>query len=418
MCQKKVALLLAAYVLNGTATAQPYTFTRLVDSNTPNPGGTGTFDNINAFWYPTISDGNVVFVGLSNTLSDGQGIYKHSNGVLSVVADNRTQVPNDTGTFRDFDVYPPDVSGMNSAFRGLGPTNSGVFARFADAPVSVIADLNTQVPNGGGDFRAFHTNVSVDGHDVVFMGSATSTSTAPGVYLSAAGALSRVADTATPIPGGDGAMFSQFLDWEARQGLVTFAGRNTAAQVAGIYRQQGDAFGTIVDRNTPVPDGRGAFSNFTQISIDGNDIVFQARNTNPEFEGLFRITQGTLHRVVDDSTVIPGTQGARFTSAGNAEIFGGTVVFTENDHGVWLESNGELTPIVVPGQIIDGFTVADARFWANGRDHNQIVVTIRFTDDVEFHPHQAIYLITIPGPGAGTAVGATFAFALARRSRT
>lgn len=418
MYQKTAALLLTAWFLDGTATAQPFTFMRIVDSNTQIPGSTGTFNSINAFWHPTISNGNIVFVGRSQFLENGYGVYKHSNGMLSVVVDNRTPMPNDSGTFSDFQSFPPDESNNNTAFRGVGTMNSGVFARFADAPVSVIADLNTQVPNGGGAFRAFNTGVSIDGNAVVFMGSATSLSTAPGIYLSANGALSRVADTTTPIPGGVGATFARFQDWEVREGIVTFAGRDTAAQFAGVYRQQGDTFSTIVDRNTPVPDGRGAFSNFTQVSLDGNDIVFQARNTNPEFEGLFRITQGTLHRVVDDSTPIPGTQGAFFTSAGNAEIANGTVVFTENDHGVWLESNGELTPIVIPGQMIDGFTVADARFWANGRDQNQIVVTIRFTDDVEFHPHQAIYLVTIPGPGAGAAIGATLAFALARRSRT
>jgi hypothetical protein len=397
------------------AVAQPFTFTRIVDSNTPVPGGTGTFNHTQAFWNPTVSDGNIVFVGLGR----GQGIYRFARGVLSVVADNHTPVPNGAGNFNDFQPYPPDVSGSNVAFRGVGGGNSGVFARFSDAALTVVADRTTRVPDSVGTFNAYNTGVSIDGQNVAFVGSATSISTAPGIYARINNVLRRVADINTPIPGGNGANFLRLGNsMRVREGIVTFAGSNLDAGLAGIYRQQGDTFATLVDRNTPVPDGRGSFSNFTGLSINSNDVAFSASNTVTDFSGLFKVTNGALHRIVDDSTPIPGFDGLFFSSAAAAEIADGTVVFREQEaHGVWLESAGNITPIVTRGSIVDGKTVREAIFWANGRDGNQVAVTLYFEGDSETNPDQAIYLVTIPGPGVGALIGGATIVGLGIRNR-
>lgn len=384
--------------------AQPFTFTRIVDFNTPIPEGVGTFDSFGGFNNVTMSQGRVIFSGGGR--SDVGGIYEFAKGALGVVANTRTPVPGGTGTFGDgLRSYPLDNSGSSIAFVGGNSSRAGVVTRF-DGVLDFAADFQTPVPDAKGNFQFFFDRPSVEGRDIAFAGSVDAAHARPGVYLSSNGKLSRVADNATVIPNG-GATFARFNDWRVQEGgRVTFSGDNTSAGQGGIYRRQGDALAALVDRMTPVPDGHGQFDVFGRLSVDGNDVAFGALNTDPKHEGLFKLTGGTVQRVVDASTPIPGHEGLTFQGVLSGDLFKDTVIFGEQEAGgVWLEAGGELTPIVLPGDIVDGQTVLQTQWFPNSRDGNEFALVLTFPGSGENEFTQAIYVVAVPSPGGALALG-------------
>src|SRR5262245_41771709 len=66
----------------------------------------------------------------------------------------------------------------------------------------IIADTNTSIPGGFGTFVAGFNPPSVDGTDVAFLGGDGQTQT--GLYKSSGGLLQVVADYNTSVPGGSG----------------------------------------------------------------------------------------------------------------------------------------------------------------------------------------------------------------------
>src|SRR5262245_42204208 len=71
------------------ALAQPWSFTRVADTNTTVPGTSVRFQS---FEVPSIDGATVGFVGSNNT-TGAAGVYTGSGGALSVVADRQTISP-------------------------------------------------------------------------------------------------------------------------------------------------------------------------------------------------------------------------------------------------------------------------------------------------------------------------------------
>ena len=134
------------------------------------------------------------------SLAQGGGVYLCDNGTLSVVAETTTHVPpNLTSTF--VSLGGPRLSGNSIAFFGednLGV--SGVYLASAGG-LTRIADTNTPIPGGNGNFVLLG-GYDVDGNDVVFRGE--DVDELPGIYLATNGTIEVLADTNTPIPGGTG----------------------------------------------------------------------------------------------------------------------------------------------------------------------------------------------------------------------
>ena len=86
---------------------------------------------------------------------------------FSKVADTDTAIPGGTGNFEDFGT--PSIGGGEVAFRGRGSfPQQGVYTDVSGS-LRVVADLNTAIPGGTGNFDIF-TNPSIDGGDVAFSG--------------------------------------------------------------------------------------------------------------------------------------------------------------------------------------------------------------------------------------------------------
>ncbi len=127
------------------ALAQSCTFTKVADTNTPIPGGTGTFEG---FGDPSLDGGKVAFAGkTANEII--HGIYTNVSGSLVRVADANTPIPDGTGTFRL--LGDPSLDGGNVAFAG-----ENVFEFFQ----GIYTDL------GGTLAKVIDTTDSLDGKTI------------------------------------------------------------------------------------------------------------------------------------------------------------------------------------------------------------------------------------------------------------
>ncbi len=235
---------------------------RVADTNTSIPGGSGTFTFLAP---PVISGSNVAFFG---TGSLGQGIYLFSGGALSRIADTSTAIPNGSGTFTTFNNVIA-ISGGNLAFQASGTSQDGIYL-FSGGALSRIADKNTPIPAGAANFDLFNPPV-ISGSNVAFIGG---TVPAQGTYLHNGVSLSRVADTSTPIPGGVG-QFNAFFSPPAINGSGAFLAFGSAGQ-EGIYGFTGSlSLGRVADKSTPIPSGVGTFTDFSTPDISGGAVTFR-----------------------------------------------------------------------------------------------------------------------------------------------
>jgi PEP-CTERM motif len=125
----------SAVLLWSTATAATvFTFTKIADTNTAIPGGSGDFVS---FGSPSISGGNVAFSGADSNTQPG--IYAYIGGTLVMIADTNTAIPGGSGDFASFGGRS-SISGSNVAFLGAGSnTVPGIYADIDESLMKVIS---------------------------------------------------------------------------------------------------------------------------------------------------------------------------------------------------------------------------------------------------------------------------------------
>jgi hypothetical protein len=229
------------------------------------------------------------------------------------IADRNTAIPLGAGNFSAFGAVgvpsDPGISGGNVIFTGFGLNQAGVYARLNGALAS-IADTNTDIPNGSGKFMVFvvpgvQTAPCITGDTALFFGAGANGQ--QGIYKSTgAGAISRIADTQTAVPSGTG----NFLFFKAPaldpSDSATLAFIGATATAEGIYASIGGGpLVRIVDTSMLYP-GKGVnFGDFSALSIDPGDIAFIATSTEGD-KGLFVDIDGTLLNVINVTDTFEG----------------------------------------------------------------------------------------------------------------
>jgi hypothetical protein len=206
-----------------------------------------------------------------------------------------------------------------------------------------VADTNTPIPGGVGNFLSF-TVPSIDFGDVAFFGNGLSGQ--GGVYISSGGTLNVVVDTSTPIPGGTG-NFTSFGFPSLDAGIVAFFGRGSPGQ-EGVYLSSGDTLEVVADLSTPIPGGTGNFTIFGFPLLDAGIVAFIGHGSSGQ-EGVYISSRGTLNVVADKSTPIPGGTGS-FSHFISPAVGDGKVVFvgTGGPGGIYI-SSGDILEDVVDG---------------------------------------------------------------------
>ncbi len=383
---------------SGKAEAISLTFEKIVDVNTAIPEGTGNFG---FFETPSLDNGNVAFNGLSGDFEQ-RGVYTNIGSELNVVADTNTPIPGGTGNFTAFgSFFSPSLDDGNVALNGFGGANfdrSGIYTSI-NGVLDVVADTNTPIPGGTGTFSN-SGGPSLDNGNVVFGASDVG---GDSIYTNIGGGLSVVADTNTPIPGGTGTFFG-FTGNSLDNGTVAFGGFGGAnLEQSGIYTNIAGALNVVADTNTPVPGGTGTFRDFFSPSLNDGNVAFQGiSGANFDRSGIYTSINGVLDVVADMNTPIPGGTGTfsdfffPLPSLDNGNVaFASTNAGFEQD-GIYTNIGGTLAEVIATGGFLDDKEVSSVFFGSEGLSGNQIAFGATFSDD-----SQAIYIATaIPEPSS------------------
>ena len=144
--------------------SQPYSLNLVADTQTPIPGGFGTFDILS----DPVSLDTVESEAFLGSANPSQGIYTNVGGGVILVADEGTPIPGGSGSFTNFN-NPVSLGGGDVAFRGVGSGQRGIYTSIGGT-LALVADLSTPIPGGSGNFTNFGNPVSLGGGDVAFRG--------------------------------------------------------------------------------------------------------------------------------------------------------------------------------------------------------------------------------------------------------
>ena len=393
-------------------TSAGITFTKVADTSTLIPDGSGSFASLGS---ASIDNGRVVFVG--SGASGQTGIYEYYDGQLSMRVNQNTPIPGGTGGFTKFDI--PSLDGADIAFRAEGASKqAGVYMQY-DGSLVKIADKNTQIPGTTSNF-GFSTGYSLFNiGEVTLSDRVASFKSDTGIYLGTPDSVIPIATrppaASTPIPDQPFNFNIFALDFSPvyRDGQLVLAARyvdfNTDFLTDGVYRwSDSKGLETIVDQNSIFPGESSPLSHFLAapfIDVDGvaylnvieaNGLSYmQLTLGSLEWKGLFRIDPDGLTHVVtrEDLDGSLGPIGALLWFT----IDDGRIVFPGIDEKWIAYQSGEQQIIVSAGDILDGKTV-DELDLSNNKSRrflsgNQVALTLKFTDG-----SSGLYLATIPEP--------------------
>lgn len=390
----------------GKAEAATFSFTKIADTNTPIPGGTGNFTG---FGVPSLDRGDVAFLGNGASSYNPRGIYTNVGGSLNVVADVNTSdfsnLPSSAFSNPSLDNGIVAFSGgypRFSFFGGYGgvytkadgslqqvvaainqPPGSGIRGFFEpsldNGNLAFLADFRTTAPSARdflGIFTIFDGSLksiasyypgpttgcsfgpfsglgspSLSGKTVAFAASGyclNPTDVPKNAILTQAdgSALQVVTDSNTPIPGGTG-NFTKFGDPLINNGNIAFIGFGSVQE--GIYTKIDNSLGVVADLNTDIPGGTGNFTDFSGISFDNGNLVFQGRGASSQ-SGIYTTLGGSLVKILAsndslDGKIISSLSTGREALSGNQIAF--KALFIDGTQGIYV-ATATSTPTPVP----------------------------------------------------------------------
>ncbi len=387
----RLLILLSMLAACHAALAQPWTFTRIVDTDTQVPGGAGTYTDFDAI---SIDGGRVGFIGRDSSFYFG--VYDSIGGAPRRIADRFTDLPNANEKFQSdlFRLLPGTAAGGSSlSFFGAGTTLGGLYAHDGTS-LRVLVDNSVHIPNSTDFFGVDIAAHDVHGDDAVFRARGM-TGGGSGVYRKRGANFETVADQ-TMSPPNRADLFSLFKSWRL-DGDTTYFSAETSTGYAGLFKRQGGVISTLVDDTMTLPDGRH---------------LTYPNGPRPDGGGfLFKATVATSHRVlatkfgdsiqliVDDAIDPPGPSTS-FNGINQFDYKNGTLVFGANDATIYTNYGGVLQRVIGPDDILDGKVVAGVFFYDHGFDGTTAAFRVIFRGDSSFHYDRAIYTVTIPAPGA------------------
>lgn len=408
------------------AASPTITFHLVADTATAIPGGAGSFTT---FFSPTdlahppspcISFGTVAFFAAG---VGQQGIYMIPPGPpglpaapLVKVADLNSAIPGGAGNFTAFSPQPsigpvagcPGGCSKTVAALGYGESGRQGIYMFPPGPPCKMADLGTAIPGGSGNFVAFSPPSAVSespgcpggcGKTVAALGFGDSGQ--QGIYAFSCAAPTRVADLSTAIPGGTG-NFTSFFPQAAIGDSSSCPGGCTKTVVAlgygeagqqGIYAFSSGPPATVADKASAMPGSTTAqtFASFGPPAFDGTYVAFTGASpltVDGGLSGVYKaIPPGPPSRVADSNTPVPAGFG-NFLGFGTVAVDPGVVVFEGYSRdsngkavlGLYTDSGGALTKIVSTGDALQGRTLAELHFGAQGFSNGEVAFAASFSD--------------------------------------
>jgi hypothetical protein len=347
------------------ALAADYTFINVADTTKSAPSGTFDSFALNV----SISGTTVAFQG---SYSGGEGVFVGDGATLTTIAKTGDAAP--VGMFRGF--TGPAIDGETVAFSAGYNGGSGVF-KTSGATLTTIARTGDVVPSTGLSFGSFYdinfSPPAISGGEVAFVGYyGTIPDEGPfrvydtGVFRGNGGALTAIAKTGDPAPGGT-------FGGEGFRPVVSMSG-NTAAFFGGytdgtgaIFTGSGGKINRIAFQGQVTPAGViGAF--YDPPSISGASVAFHANIVNPPplFDAILVGNGGPLTSVVKTGDAAPAI--GTISQAVLPSFDGNTVAFVgihdtpnaPSDYGIFVRSgDGPIEKVIATGESFFGSTLAD-----------------------------------------------------------
>lgn len=390
--------------------AQSYTFTRIADTTTAVPGGSGNFTNmVEAF----SGEGMVGFYAAS--ASSARGVYLYNNGSLVRMADYSTTAPGGSQNFSDFQLGRGGILGSVAYFHGsysdTSGTWSGIHAYDSNAgTLSRLTGRGSAYPDLGGD-------VVQVGYVLARNGRLT---------------ISSQRQSGLNYYGGflryDGSSLSASIDGSATGGTPNSIGpyatngSRIAVRSSGTFHSfaENGAQATRDFTTIQVPGRAFNFgSNLPSMALTASELFFTSNTSG--VQGLYRISadlSGPVSLVADTSTDFPG-YGGDFTFFGAISASSDSVAFIANSgssaRGIFLYHAGQISTIIDNLSPLDGRTISNFTMSEAGLSDDGLAFRVAFTDGTN-----AIYysgLSAIPEPSTWAAIMGATALGLAWRRR-
>ncbi len=379
----------ACALMTTAAHAGQWQFTKIADTSTAIPGGTGTFTN---FYSPALNNGVVAFVGYGGPNLTAPGIYTAPiGGPVQLVANTGTTAPGDTSAFSGFERPSIDASGNVAFVATVADGNNGAYARIGGSLVR-IADTTTATPGFNGNFFDFTTlgSASIDHGTVSFAAfSRGNGGVDQGVYTSTNGSLSVVADRSTPLPFGTGTATFIFIERSMiSNGNVIFNASSGAEQ--GIYELKNGALTRVIDSTMTLPGTSSTFQ--LEGTVDRGPILsgdrtafFSAPSKLSDYGYYGTDPNGNLISLVTYHTIpigytVPFT-GLDYLSLGTTGfVFWGSSSQIPGDLFYESYDGSVFQKIIGYGDLLDGKTVNQVFASDYSYNDGKVAVTVQFTD--------------------------------------
>lgn len=352
-----------------------------------------------AFAGPPSLDGTAV--SFAARREDGRvGLYTSDRGHIELRVDTRTPIPQGRGNFTDF-VNTPIAAGGRLAFRGLGiDGQQGIYLLVSDR-LTRVSDTSMSMPNGGGQFSYFK-RPAFDGPHVVFMArggkrpaDAGPTPAYEGTYRFnvETAQLHVVADWTTLVPGGAMA-FGKMDDTSTGLGRALMTASASDGR-SGVYALGDGALERIVDTTTLVP-GRPneRFIEFDDAAADRSfntdNLVFKLSPENADQNGTYALIGGQLIKIADVTDDMAGGMET-FNRFRSPNIHGDMVFFVgygaSGQQGIYFWRNGKRHPLIDRSALLGGKQPLGFRISQEATSALGIAFQVTFEDG-----SQAIYL--------------------------
>jgi hypothetical protein len=366
------------------AWAQPAGLVRIAGFQDVAPGSIATYDEF--FAAPSIANGVVAYHA---GWSGAQGVHRWNAGLRSSIIDTFTFQPAQSTPFSAFSSV--SAAGGAVAFLGQGAQFNGVYG-LVNNTLRNFGDGQPLGENAPPIFDPFGAP-SIDGDAAVFWAmTPNSTTTTQGIYRTSVKATenARLVGFNTVVPGSTQS-FAWFGvtpvgrninvlfnggDGGAREGLYVAAGAgvsvfvdntttvtNSPATVSnirdnfafdgsraafigeGIFNIPGVYLGTqgsatlVSSLFDAIPDGFGAFSDFQDVSLSGNNVVFTAIGPQSQ-QGIYGVLGGELTKIIDLKTVIEPDKSLALLTIGREALDGDLLAFraefTDGTSGLYM----------------------------------------------------------------------------------
>ncbi|MES1245807.1 MAG: hypothetical protein ABUT39_29640 [Acidobacteriota bacterium] len=369
--------------------AQP-TLEKVVDSQDPVPGAPGaSWESFRPFSDVAIDGDDLAFIG-SSTEPGGfrDGVYLRRGGSLQAVADSHTIRPG-TGVSFDGGFWRVAIDDGTLAFvnEDRFAQRGGVY-RYGDGGLQVIADHTTSIPGGEPNRFLSFGDVAVHQGEVLFGGGNHyyfAVWHQDGLYRAAGGAVTRVVDAATPIPGGSGNFALVGEVGMDASGFAFTMPRHDSTQDDGIYWSVGAGLQKVADLSTVAPHSGTPFEAFNVFGYDARAVAFMATAGGKDAVYLY---DGGLHLIASPQTPYPGS-GQNFAGFSNRLATSkGRVAFLgfrnppgqPSKEGLFVADGGKLTLIVEMGGVLDGRVVSEIDLSQGGFDWPHLAFAVDFAD--------------------------------------